>query len=386
MVTSSIFGIVFLDTTLRGGMISAIIVNYHSARATIRAVSSLLPPKQREDIEIWVVDNSESEEEAQFLTTELDGTCHLIVNSKNVGFGVACNQALERTRGDWILLLNPDAYLEKGALRALHSFIEKHPRVGAAGPLIYWDEGHNFLLPPSPPPSPWRDLLTLSADTVRARLAWLNSLWWRYQSLRIWQAAGPVRQRNLSGGHVLLRRMAIKKAGGLFDNSFFLYYEDTDLFLRMRHASLDLFVVPEASVVHQFSGCVRDKEQWKREEMARSGNLFMEKHYRNHMAYRMARKCKAGPAPIKDILAVTDLGRPQSPPVFPVPKKWHSGWLLEWSPNPFLFPAAGCLNKGDKAVFPQEVWSILPPGRQFVRLGSSHHFLLPRKIWQWEKE
>ena len=367
-------------------MISAIIVNYYSAHVTVQAVNSLLSSDQnKENIEIWLVDNSESEQEAQFLRDKFGGICHLLINSKNVGFAVACNQALKRAHGDWIFLLNPDAYLEEGALEVLQSFMEKHPSVGAAGPLIYWDEGHNFLLPPSPPPSPWRNLLTFPAGPVRSRLAWLNSLWWRYQSLKVWQVLRPIQQRSLSGGHVLLRRRAIEKAGGLFDTRFFLYYEDTDLFLRMRHAGLYLFVVPEAVVVHKFSGCARDKEQWKRKEMARSGNLFMEKHYRNHMAYRLAQKCKADPAPIKDMLAVTDLGRPQSPPIFPVPSKWHSGWLLEWSPNPFMFPAAGYLSKGNEAIFPQEVWSILPPGRQFVRLGPSHNFLLPRKIWQWEK-
>jgi GT2 family glycosyltransferase len=367
-------------------MISAIIVNYHSAHSTVRAVSSLFSPEQQEEVDIWVVDNSESEEEARFLKTELNDTCHLLVNSKNVGFGAACNQVFERTRGDWILLLNPDAYLEEGALKALRSFMEKHPRVGAAGPLIYWDKGHNFLLPPSPSPSPWRELLTFPSNSLRARLTWLNSLWWRYQSLRVWQAAGPKRQHNLSGGHVLLRRTAVNRAGGLFDTRFFLYYEDTDLFLRIRRAGFDLFVVPEAVVVHQFSGCARYKEQWKREEMAKSGILFMEKHYGNHMAYRLAQRQQAGPGPTQSIPVITDLGIPQSPPVFSIPNKWYSGWLLEWSPNPFMFPAAGYPSKGNEAIFPQEVWSILPQGKQFVRLGSSRNFLLPLKIWQWEKE
>jgi GT2 family glycosyltransferase len=366
-------------------MITAIIVNFHSARYVARAVSSLLSIEDQEKPDIWVVDNSEDEAEAHFLKSRLDG-CIVVANSKNIGFGAACNQIFEQTKSEWILLLNPDAYLEKGALKTLRSFMEKHSHVGATGPLIYWDEGHNFLLPPSPSPSPWRELLTSPVDHIQARLAWLNSLWWRHQSLSVWQAAGPKRQHNLSGGHVLLRRTAVNRAGGLFDTRFFLYYEDTDLFLRIKHAGFDLFVVPEAAVVHQFSGCARHKEQWKREEMAKSGILFMEKHYGNHMAYKLAKKRKTGPGQTQSMPVITDLGRPKKPPVFSIPKKWYSGWLLEWSPNPFMFPAAGYLGKGDQAVFPEEAWSILPPGKQFVRLGSSRNFLLPLKTWQWEKE
>jgi len=366
-------------------MVTAIIVNFYSAHYVARAVNSLLSSEDRRKPDIWVVDNSEDATEADLLKKILGGTCKVVVNSKNVGFGAACNQVFKQTESEWILLLNPDAYLEKGALEALCSFMDKYPEVGAAGPLIYWDEGRKFLLPPSPSPSPWHYLLTSPDDRVRTNLAWLNSLWWRHQSLSVWRAAGPKRQRNLSGGHVLLRRTAVNKAGGLFDTCFFLYYEDTDLFLRIRRVGFDLFVVPEAVAVHQFSGCARHKEEWKREEMARSGILFMEKHYGSHLAYRLAKRRKQGSGRIRNVPVITDLGRPQSPPVFSVPKKWNSGWLLEWSPNPFMFPAAGYLGKGDKAVFPREAWAILPVGKQFVRLGSSRKFLLPRKIWQWEK-
>lgn len=367
-------------------MISAILVNYYSARAVVRAVHSLLPPRQQDTIDIWVVDNSNSEEEADLLQTHLGGTCHLIINSENVGFAAACNQAYDAAQGELILLLNPDAYFEPGAVQAMRAFLDAHPDTGAVGPLIYWDRGRHFLLPPSPIPSPWSELLAVPKNPVLACLAWLSSLHWRDRSRKVWRTNSPVRQSNLSGGHSLLRRTAVEKAGGLFDPRFFLYYEDSDLCLRMRHAGYSLFVVPKAVVVHEFGGCARHKEQWKREEMAKSHRLFMEKHYASHIAFWLAKGLRGRPGFQAQIPRITDLGVVHSPPVFSVPGQWREGWLLEWSPNPSLLPAAGFFGKGEQAAFPQEAWEVLPPGKQFTRLGSSRRFWTRLHVWQWEKE
>ena len=92
-------------------MISAIIVNYYSCRLTMRAVKSLLPPGQDVECGIWVVDNTPDPEEHDWLKTHLPGTCHLIINDRNLGFAKACNQAYAQTTGEWVLLLNPDAHL-----------------------------------------------------------------------------------------------------------------------------------------------------------------------------------------------------------------------------------------------------------------------------------
>jgi GT2 family glycosyltransferase len=366
-------------------MISSIIVNYHSAYDTARAVNSLLPPNQEEEVEIWIIDNSESEEEAQVLRTELGSRCHILVSSKNLGFGRACNQAFEKTQGEWIFLLNPDAYLEPGALTPLRAFMEKNPRCGAAGPLIYWDQGRNFLLPPSISPSPWRELCTFPAGPVRAHLAWLNGLWWRRQSLRVWQAKGPIRQRNLSGGHALLRRSAVQRAGGLFDTRFFLYYEDTDLFLRLRRAGSDLYVVPSAAVVHEFDGCARDRRDWKQKLMHESHTRFMEKHFSTHPVWLLHKRYAGSLVTAARLPEITDLGTIGAPPALAVRLEIRADWLLEWSPGPFFFPAAGCFGKGASAEFSREAWELLPTGRQFVRLSSRKGTWVSPRVWQWNK-
>jgi GT2 family glycosyltransferase len=364
-------------------MISAIIVNFFLADSTIHAVYSLLPPNQEEEIEIWVVDNSESEEEAKKLKEVLGDVCHLIINDKNVGFGEACNQAYELAQGEWIFLLNPDAYLEPGALTALRQFLQNHQRVGAVGPRIYWDEAHQFLLPPSLSATPWQMFLNLPSGALGGKWTWFNSLKYRSRAIHYWHSTTPLRQKNLSGGHVLLRHEAIEKVGGLFDPQFFLYYEDSDLFLRLRQAKYQLFFLPEAVVVHAFGGCLPEKTAWKWAEMGKSHNKFMDKHYQHQYFYHFVKYIERKRVSLWQP-QIEDLGVLETPPTFIVPHSCENDWLLEWSLVPYFFPAAGYFGRGTSAIFPESIWNRLPPAKHFVRIGSREKFWVPAQIWQWE--
>lgn len=365
-------------------MISAIIVNYFLADSAIRAVQSLLPPNQQEEIEIWIVDNSESEAEAKKLKDTLGDISHLIINDKNVGFGEACNQAYRQAKGEWIFLLNPDAYLESGALTVLRNFLQYNQRVGAVGPSIYWDAAHQFFLPPSLPPTPWQMFLNKPRGYLGGKLTWFSSLKYRNRALHYWQSTCPLRQLNLSGGHVLLRREAIEKVGGLFDPQFFLYYEDTDLFLRLRQANYQLFYLPDTVAIHAFGGCAPEKTAWKWAEMANSHNKFMEKYYQHQPFYKWIKQLYQNETIVPWQPQIEDLGILETPPCFPVPPAWQNDWLLEWSLVPYFFPAAGYFGQGEQAIFPTSIWSQLPPARHFVRMGSRHQFWVPPRIWQWE--
>ncbi len=367
-------------------MIDAVIVNYRLARQAVRAARSLLAQDVDEELGVWVVDNSELHEDATFLKDRLGSRCHVIINPKNVGFGAACNQVFEQTSGKWFLLLNPDAYLDsRDTLKSLVKFLEERPYVGAASPFMHWDEGRHFMLPPNVYPIPAYDLMVVASGLLSHVVEWLGGIWWRKHSLKVWQSDLPVEQENLSGGHLFLRRSAVESVGGLFDPRFFLYYEDTDLCLRLRQAGYRLFVVPGAMVVHEFSGCARyEAAQWKQRMMDESRRLFMERHYKRNILYRLLKRLgKRGPRAWQPLL-IEDLGTFRQPPVFKVPSRWQGGWLLEWSPSPYMFPSAGMFGEGKEASVPESVFSILPPGKQYVRIGPRRGLWAGRRVWQWE--
>lgn len=95
-------------------MISVLIVNYFSFTLTVRAIRSVL--SDQPSAQIIVVDNSDDAAEAISLSAILPGGVKLIVAQSNLGFGRACNLALNYSHGEWIFLLNPDAFVLPGFL------------------------------------------------------------------------------------------------------------------------------------------------------------------------------------------------------------------------------------------------------------------------------
>ena len=358
-------------------MISVIIVNYHSARLTRRAVSSVCG--EGEDLEVIIVDNTASEEEKSQLQAPFQGNVHLIFNSLNEGFARACNRAFSVSRGEWVFLLNPDSYLLPGALKRLKEFMAGNPRAGAAGPKIYWDDRKTFLLPPSLFPSAGGEL-SLQLGRLSKMFAAFYSMRYRRRSLEVWGARAPLEQKALSGGHVMLRRSALDACGGLFDERFFMYYEDSDLMLRLRKARYGLFVVPEAEVVHNY---VHDAR--KMELMRESKGLYFDKHFRDSFSMRIAdglSRRKSADAR----RGFMNAGKTKSPLRIEIPGKLRKRWLFEWSPSPAFMPSVGCFGSGPVMAFPQEAWDLLGPGTYFARISSIRKIVFSAVLWMWEKE
>ncbi len=252
-------------------------MNYKSAALTLQAVQSVLASSTAGRVRVVVVDNSADRGEAAALAQLLPPGTERIVNEHNAGFGNACNQVYQGAREKYVLLLNPDTRLLPGALGRLRELCEQEG-VGAVGPQIYWDDNLHFLLPPSCWPLHFCLAPGLSRLHPEARVKRLADGLWRSYQIRVWQAEGPLPVLNLSGGHVLLKREAVERAGGLFDPRYFLYFEDTDLFLRLRKAGYRLWVEPRARVVHYYDQCGKLQWQAKRKHMRASQGMFTEKH------------------------------------------------------------------------------------------------------------
>jgi len=347
----------------------AVIVNYKSADMTLRAVRSVLDAESLGPVQVVVVDNTGETEEAARLNRELPSVVRLEINSENIGFGRASNRAVQEFHGEAILLINPDAILLAGCLKRLQKTLFACRRAGAVSSRLFWDETLRFYLPSSyPPPSLiFQDLL--EAVLPEAPISRFLSRVWRCHSIKVWRSKGPVRVRNLSGGLVLLKAKAVKAAHGLFDPRFFLYFEDTDLFLRIKKAGFTLLVEPRAQAVHNYDQCGQENLGQKRSIMAQSRQRFAEKYCRGWRrgANRLISPIRGVSGSVRRSLAPAHLTRPF---VLKVPKHLQGGWLFEVSPNANFIPSAGRFGSGPWMDFPEACWRLLAPGHYFGRLGS----------------
>ena len=360
----------------------AIIVNYKSARLTLRAVESVLQSESLGPVCVVVVDNSEDENEAARLRLSLPQAVTLLVNGENMGFGRACNLAFERFPGHAILLINPDARLLPECLLRLQKTLFGAKRAAAVTPHIFWDEGLKFYLPSSYP----RTILEIQAlFDSRGPQAYVNRLLsaiWRYHSIRIWRAKRPVRVKNLSGSLVLLNASAVQKGGGLFDPRFFLYFEDTDLFIRLRQAGYSLLVEPRAEAIHYYDQCGQENREQKRSLMVLSHEIFLEKHEKGWTS-RLRRRMSRFKTPGQGERYSMKQADFTSPFTLDVPAHLREGWLFEWSPFPTLLPSVGRFGKGPLMDFPEECWGMLAPGQYFGRFGRATAFGRYSQVVSW---
>jgi hypothetical protein len=226
---------------------SIVIVSYNCRERLRRCLESVARHGPEVQHEVIVVDNASGDGTPQMADTDFPWAV-LKANSENVGFAAAVNQGVARTRGDTILLLNPDCEIAAGTLDHLCRFLKERPWVGACGPRLLDDAGA-IIRSCRTFPSLW----TVFCETSGlAQMAPESRLFDSYR-MGAWNYAAARAVDWMSGAALAFRRKTWDRVGG-FDETFFIYAEELDWQMRLALAALDRWYVPEATVVHREGG------------------------------------------------------------------------------------------------------------------------------------
>jgi GT2 family glycosyltransferase len=192
---------------------------------------------------------------------------------------------------DYILFLNPDTVVHPGALESLAGFLEAHPRVGAVGPRLLNPDG-SLQASAFRFPTLLMTLLDLfpPGEVLPGRL--YNS-WWhgRYPDERDGRAPFPI--DHPLGACILARRAAVEQVGGM-DEAFFMYSEEVDWCLRLRHAGWAIWQVPQAQVTHVGGAATRQFRTRMLIALYESRLRFFRKHRSKRFVGWHARIVRAG--------------------------------------------------------------------------------------------
>ncbi len=360
----------------------AIIVNYKVAELAAKAARSILQSESSGPVQVVIVDNSESDIEAERLNRLSSDRVHIIINQKNVGFGRASNIAFNKFPSDCVLLLNPDARLTPGCLEQMQRTLMHSEKTGAVGPLIFWDDHLQYYLPPSYPP--FLHLLQPGLGSLgnKMHLNTAISMALRRRALKVWRSRFPVRAGCLSGGHMMLKTDAVLSAGGLFDEHFFMYFEDTDLCIRLKKAGYRLYVDPKAKVVHYFDQSARQNPEAKSAFMQSSHRYFVQK-YQMH-GFRMMNRLlqrMSGPSGGSSFTPTF-----YAPFKIRTPENMRHEWLFEWSPHMDFIPSIGRLGNGPYLDFTEKYWKMMATGQYFGRIGRPHEWAMKYFTFSWVVE
>lgn len=225
------------------GKTSIIIVSFNTREILRACLTRVFAVTQDLPIEVIVVDNASRDQSADMVAQDFPAV-RLIRSDTNLGFAAANNRGFEIATGDYLLLLNPDALLEPGALQRALQHIEANPRIGMGGGLLLDKSGARQ---PSARafPSLLNEFLVLSGLAHRFPH---SRFFGRFD--RTWDCSEqPAEVDWVPGAFALIRRQALQDVQG-FDERFFLYYEEVDMCRRLRAAGWAIWYWPDVVIRH----------------------------------------------------------------------------------------------------------------------------------------
>jgi len=255
------------ETPLR---VAAAVVHYGPWASTRAAVEALV--KTAPSVSAVVVDNSEPNSTIE--RAKVPAGVRVLSAGRNLGYGAACNLAARETVGDYLLLLNNDVEVEPGALEAMAAVLSAEPGVAAVGPRLL-DSRRRPARSIFRAPTPRRVLFeSLFLPRLFPGIPFFHG---HYTAYTTHARARDV--ESLSGAAVLVRRKAFEDVGG-FDEGFFFYAEESDLFARLRRAGWRVRFEPAARAVHRGGVASAEVSQRDLDRRLRDGlRLYARRHH-----------------------------------------------------------------------------------------------------------
>lgn len=230
-----------------------VILNYRTPELTLKAAAAARREMAALEGEIVIVDNASGDDSVDVIRKGmadngwmLDGCMRLIQSPHNGGFGAGNNLAIraglaDGSRPDFIYLLNSDAWPEPGAIRRLAAFLQENPGAGIVGSYVRGVDGE-----------PHRTAFRFPSVAGEFEAAARTGVFSRLLESSI--VAIPIPQQETrvdwcAGASMMLRDRMLQEIG-LFDETFFLYFEETDLCHRAAQAGWRTHYLPTSEVVH----------------------------------------------------------------------------------------------------------------------------------------
>jgi GT2 family glycosyltransferase len=266
--------------------LSIIIVNYNSKSVLLSCLDSIVENQYSFSYEVIIVDNS-SEEKINELEHKYPEIV-FVYNNSNTGFAAANNIGIKKTKGKYILLLNPDTIVNENSFQPMIRYLENHDHAGIVGCKIFNADGkierstHSF-------PSLLKEFIHAN-EFIKYLIGYESSL---SEFLRkilnlksfesYWDHNSKREVDHVTGACMMVKREAIERVG-LLDEAFFLYNEEVEWSLRFKKEGYKSVFLPESNIIHLFGHSTKQRVQKQTinnllTERYRGMFYFFQKHY-----------------------------------------------------------------------------------------------------------
>jgi len=250
--------------------LSIITINYNGLKDTSELIETL--PLEDESIEVIVVDNASKKDEATVIEQRYPQV-KVIRSNINLGFAGGNNLGIKAARGKYLFFINNDTLLrsEKGkvksekfasAFQPLINRLESSTKIGMVCPKIRFSWGDH--------PIQFAGYTPLSRITLRNRAIGCGE-----------PDQGQYNTAHLTpyahGAAMMVKREVIKKAG-MMPECYFLYYEELDWSMMIRHAGYDIWYEPAMTIYHKESQATGQQSPLRKYYITRNRLLFVKRN------------------------------------------------------------------------------------------------------------
>lgn len=268
--------------------VSIVIVSYNTKELLSDCLKSIKKATLNLNIETFVVDNNSSDSSSNMVKKDYPNV-KLIENSQNLGFSKANNQALKLSKGNYVLILNPDTKLMPDTIKVMKNYMDNNPDIAVSTCRVELPNGSLDRDCRRHFPTPWRAFCHFShLSKIFKGSKIFDQYYFGYLSDKIEHQLDAC-----VGAFMFVRKLAMNKVG-LFDEDFFFYGEDLDLCWRFKDAGYKITYFPRTKIIHykgvssgikkvskHLTNATRVSRRKAVMESTRAMELFYRKHYKD---------------------------------------------------------------------------------------------------------
>lgn len=218
--------------------VSVIIVNYNTLELTKNTINSVIEKTQGIKYEIILVDNASTDGSVEYFEEKYKNKITFLKNKENLGFGRANNKGIKIAKGKYIFLLNSDTLLINNAIKILFDYMELNLKVGVCGGNLY---NEKFL-----PELSYREkMMGYSSEYLEHIINIFRIKILKIKKIYFNTKNKPKQVEIIIGADMFIRKEILEKVGN-FDEDFFMYHEESELWKK----GYEIYSVPEAKIIH----------------------------------------------------------------------------------------------------------------------------------------
>jgi GT2 family glycosyltransferase len=250
-----------LSETLK--KLTIIIINYNTKELLKKCLDVLNVKNIPENYNIIVIDNNSPDGSAD-MAQKIPGHFEVVRLKENKGFPCAANTGIKKSLSEYYMILNSDTEVKQIQLAEMLKFMEDNPEIGAMTPFQFNNKNESQLA--------WGRFPTFTSEIGRKILQDALDKGKKWAHRKLSKLKEPFFVHWVAGSTMFLRNAALKEAG-LFDEKFFIFFEDIDLCTRIRQSGWKIAVFPGIRAIHH------------RGESAKTDSMNASLHYRRSQLY-----------------------------------------------------------------------------------------------------